>query len=476
MVLPKETALALRAILQTPEDSPEMPLFLFADFMRNAAPSLRPGIVAALLQALQDRKRLVRRNAANAFSAIRDPAIVPALLNAMRDSDVGVCQPAAEALKRIGDAATVQGLCDALDDPNPDVRMIAIDTLGSIGSKPGEAVATVAPILVTLRDPDPRVRRSAAECLKVFLFEHKAVLPGLVEALRDPDAKVRIAAIRSLREADDLAVAQASAEALRDVDKHVRFWAVRTTAMRRAPGTVPQLLVTLRDPYYAIRRESAVALGLIGDAAAVEQLLAALRREKIGEVRRSLCWALGEITAATAKAAQSAAVAAEAVWKAVLPALSKARGDPSVIVRVQAMQVLVGLGVEHDAEPDTEADNLSDHLPLSNKLLREAATARKKLHTFCLIGEILKEDRIKTFVMVWMTRQLHARKNLRISQSALREHLGDVKDFFRAHLPRLGVLWASGQGQRGYKITPQWWTAWRIAMQTLGLSAARQGS
>jgi hypothetical protein len=197
---------------------------------------------------------------------------------------------------------------------------------------------------------------------------------------------------------------------------------------------------------------------------------AAFQYEGDDEVRRTICWGLGEIAAATDKAAQSAATVAEGVRKMVLPALGKVcAGDPSVIVRVQAIQVLEGLGVEHDAESDAEAEDLANLLPLNAKMLREATVARKKLHTFCLIGEILKEDRIKTFVVAWMTQQLRARKNLRISQSTIREHVNAVRKLFIAHIPKLGALCNGGQGRRGYEIRPSsWWTAWQIAMQTLG--------
>ena len=425
---------------------------------------LWPGIVATLLQGLQASHPLVRRNAAVACGVVYTVAIGRSMHRFMYDVYLSECQMAAAVREHIEGVATVQGLCDLLDDPNKGVRLLAIYSLAAMQA--GEAVA---PLLVTLHDPDQEVRWQGASSLRWFNNDRSVVL-GLIEALRDPIQEIRLAAIESLSESDDLLAAQGLCDAMRDPDDSIRYFALCAPAMRRAPGAVTQLLVTLRDPVsYDIRQESAHAIGLIGEPAVAEELLAALGCERISEVRRSICWALGEIVAATAKTAQSAAAAAESVLKAVVPAMrTVCDQDSSVIVRVQAIQVLEGLGAEYDVEPNAETGCLSDPLPLSDKkLVRRANEWRKQLDTFCLVGEILKEDRKGTFVIAWMTEQLRERKNLRISESTLRDHLKAVKKFFRVHLPIPGDIWESSQGHRGYEITPQWWTAWRIAMQTL---------
>ena len=248
----------------------------------------------------------------------------------------------------------MQGLCDLLHNPDPQIRINAIDVLVMIKGR-----ERVAPLLVTLHDPDPEVRHFAAQCF-IELLMHKAIVLGLVEALRDPVDYVRVRAARTLDFADDLEeVRQGLRDALRDPNTAVRYWAICGAARRRDRVAVAELLMLLKDPADEIRREVARAFGGIGDAAAVEQLLAALRSETIDEVRRSICCALREIAVATTKAAQSAVESAKVVLNEVLPTLNRvAANDPSKIVRIQALQIVVELEAAGNAESDADDDGL----------------------------------------------------------------------------------------------------------------------
>ena len=344
----------------------------------------------------------------------------------MHDSDIEVCKRAAYALAEIGDAATVQGLCGLLNDSDPMAHFCAICALVVIN-----AIEAVAPLVTTLDDPDPEVREFAVCCLG--LFEEKAALQGLVKAVSDSDVYVRRAAVLCLRESDDLIATRGLCDVMRDPDEFIRYHAVREVALRLPPDAVTLLLVTLRDSDYTIRNCSARMLGVIGDAAAVEQMLAAVQCEEVAEVRRTICWALGAITVATAKAAQSAAETAKAVQETVLPTLNRVGvKDPSKIVRIQAIQVLVGLGAAYSAEAEDDNDNPSEPLLPSKEMLMEANEAIEELHTFCHVRNILKVSGKDTFVISWMREQLCANYKV-IGTSTLRNHLYAVRELFEPH-------------------------------------------
>ena len=91
-------------------------------------------------------------------------------------------ETAAHALGRIG-AAAVPELSLALRDPNPLVRKRAADILARIGPAAKEAV----PVLIqTLNDPDEPVRKAAMRALGEIGPEAKDAVPHLIEALREP--------------------------------------------------------------------------------------------------------------------------------------------------------------------------------------------------------------------------------------------------------------------------------------------------
>jgi HEAT repeat protein len=371
---------------------------------------------------------------------------VPALAEALRDANALVRQEAAHTLGCIGELTfggrdasreAVPALVAALHDSVREVRRSAACALGRIPALGPDAVSD---LVAVLGDDDPAVRRVVAWALGSIEKPGPDVVLALVEALHDQDGLVRGRAAQALRRL-------------------------------KAKEAVPALAeVLLRDPEAEVRATVAETLGQIGTEVreAVPTLIAVLG-DKDSEVCRVACRALEQIGDAAAKAAREAAATADAAFQAVTPALFKLRDrHPSVIVRIQAQQGLERLGADYSTVPDAVVNASSILPPLSDKMRAEAAAARKQLHTFCLVGEILHEARIDTFVIGWMMRQLRDRMKLDIKATTLREHLEKVEKLFEKHRPELGVLHDRGRGVRGYAITPQWWTAWHIAMQTLG--------
>lgn len=102
---------------------------------RAAAESAqRREIIAALLKAVEDSDRGVRRHAASALGNLGSGAAVPALVEALRDRDMEVRATAAAALSNVGDSRAVLGLIAALQDQER-IRFHAAEALGCIAER-----------------------------------------------------------------------------------------------------------------------------------------------------------------------------------------------------------------------------------------------------------------------------------------------------------------------------------------------------
>ena len=367
MRLPRKTELALQGLLQEAKGNDHQFFLQFVEVMRIAGPSSRPGMVAALLHALQSSEPLVRRRAALAFWLVYYLDVMPTLLNAMDDSDVDECQLYATAREQIGGKATVEGLCGLLEDSNSEVRMSAIRTLAIV--KAGEAVA---PLLVMLHDPDPRVRSEVAWGLGQF--EEKAALSGLIEAMQIrmqmSDSKRScpyvdyVAPVIWRRWKDRLLPCRTRIEPAVS-----SLWFMRRLWQELMVQWVSSWCYCVtRTVRFAGKRH--VCLVLSETRPHWNNCWPHFESEGVAEVRRTICWALGEIATATIKAAQSAAEAARSRLEARSIGMSRVcDGDPSVIVRVQAIQVLEKLEAENNTEP--EAGNPSDPLQPNKKMLQK---------------------------------------------------------------------------------------------------------
>lgn len=99
-----------------------------------------------------------------------------------RFEDWDMPETAAKALGGIG-AAAVPELSRSLTDPNPLVRRRAADILARIGPEAQDAVPA---LIRTLDDRDEEVRKSAARALGEIGPAAKDAVPHLIEALREP--------------------------------------------------------------------------------------------------------------------------------------------------------------------------------------------------------------------------------------------------------------------------------------------------
>lgn len=186
-------------------------------------------------------------------------------------------------------------LIGLVQSPNASARIKAIDQLGAEGAK----AAAAAPALTSvLKDADPSVRRHAVKALIAIRPGPQVMLPLMIKLMEDPDAAVHARVLNAITEAGEAAV-PGLIQALQN-DK-VAFWAciVLRGMGPAAKAAVPALVEKLKDANPEIRREAALALGAIGEAAisAVPDIAATLGDEHVAGAATYVLGALGKVPA-----------------------------------------------------------------------------------------------------------------------------------------------------------------------------------
>lgn len=128
----------------------------------NAIEKMGAPVVDALVEALSDQERNVRKFAIILLGNLRDPRTIEELGMAVYDLHHEVSRAAAEALAKFG-APVVGVLSEALSHPEAAVREHAVMGLGKIRNE------NVAPLLIEmLGDPERMVRKQALLSLSVL--------------------------------------------------------------------------------------------------------------------------------------------------------------------------------------------------------------------------------------------------------------------------------------------------------------------
>lgn len=244
----------------------------------------------------------------------------------------------------------------------------------------GAAQSSFEDELANLKSPNAGTRESAAQALGKSR-RREAVGP-LSELVRDPEVKVRLAVVRALRELRDLGAVPAVTTSLQDGDPKVReeaisglvelysdrersgtvdrFLAVFSDEFDRSsippwvevdPGAVEGLAGRLGDEDKTLRREAALALGILDGRAALPQLTTALQDPE-PEVRAAAATAIGKIGAA-------------ADGRALVPLIADTSGE----VRNRALQALGVLRVSEAGPALRELYDTSRNRDLSMRAL-----------------------------------------------------------------------------------------------------------
>jgi HEAT repeat protein len=118
---------------------------------------------------------------------------VPSLERALRNPDYRIRRQTVIALEKIGGAAADSALQHALDDENESVRYCALMAL----TKAALSNTTTRLVVERLTDPDWQVRKLAVTLLgKTGNRQHKS---ALIQMLKDPDPQVRESASQAVK-------------------------------------------------------------------------------------------------------------------------------------------------------------------------------------------------------------------------------------------------------------------------------------
>jgi HEAT repeat protein len=172
--------------------------------------------VEPLVRALDDWHYSVRIGAASSLGKLGDARAVEPLVRAVGDRHAGVREAAVQALSKVGDARAIDSLAGALGDESSAVRLAAVRTLAGLEDR-----RAVDALVTALGDDDPEVRKAATRVLDGFgeplgrnvyaalegVAEAREELAGgkdpravgpLARCLRNPDGKIRRSAARAL--------------------------------------------------------------------------------------------------------------------------------------------------------------------------------------------------------------------------------------------------------------------------------------
>lgn len=333
-------------------------------------------------RSLKDREGDYRVLATIALDALGSESVVavPELTAALNDELPAVRAGAAQALGTIGSAArsAEPALAKALEDKDAEVRMSAILAIGQITGTP-----SAEPLVVALKDENPRMRDTAAALLVKMgqpavasltrfkneesadlrlvaitimgRIKHADAVPALVAALDDKEQAVRDAATFAFAQVGEASI-PALTTLLADADVQKRWTAAYALNSIGSPKTADPLIVALNDRDERIRDLATSALTRIGKDA-IEPLAKAAKNENV-DVRLAAINALGGMarpdTISILHAAlkddepiiRDAAVAAlgNTGSAKAIPALTEAIQNKDTKVRADAVQALVKLG------------------------------------------------------------------------------------------------------------------------------------
>jgi HEAT repeat protein len=307
--------------------------------------------IAALVRAIVSNDREARLHAHEGIIRSRAVSALPGLTEHLHDSNRDVREKIIRVFGEIGGGDQLPAVIEALNDTDPVVRLAAVQALRRLK---GDNV--VEALEATCNDADANVRAESARTLGM-LGERKS-LPKLVKLLRDSNGFVRSAAAEALGRLGDQSATSALIRVLTGDNKPAapasgqdglvigtqlgplpefarmkvveeKIIAAKALGDIRDPASVDSLIESgLQAEDAGLRAESAVSLGKIGEARAVEPLEAAVRpyyriapsdangvtiatgpidekvrltKERESRVRASVAWALGQIGDANAR-------------------------------------------------------------------------------------------------------------------------------------------------------------------------------
>jgi HEAT repeat protein len=200
--------------------------------------------------------------------------IVAALIDIVSGNDPPLVRlNAVKRLREIGDPSARQALEHVWANENESF-WVRDEVPAALGAIDGRGVERA---LLDWFESDDPYRGQALRHLAQAGSE--AVLDDLLKLLGSQDPTERCFAIRRLGDTRNTRILRPLIEALQDPHERVRFFAAATFRDWPHEFAVPDLLITLWDPFYQVRATSAEALGAIGSFDATDGLLAIMRQD-----------------------------------------------------------------------------------------------------------------------------------------------------------------------------------------------------
>jgi HEAT repeat protein len=322
----------------------------------------------AAVPALIDALRNMRPGAANALGNI-GPSAVPALILALEDEKKQVRKDAAYSLSIVGPEAkaAVPALIDALNNWPFDIRLYAAVALGNIGP---EAKAAVPALIEALKTKVTYVRKYIVTALGKIGPEAKAAVPALIQAIKYKDITPESAEDALIK------IGPSGVPALVEAIENDYYADVRSILVKiigefgpKANSAVPALAAALKDEDESVRSLAAYSLGNIGlEAKAAVPVLTEVLEDKSTIVREKAAFALGKI-----------GLAAESS----IPALTTALRDKDESVRSQAAVAIANIAnlLRDNRKKDrmNELRNAKNVLFIDPKFKKEATSVRRAL-------------------------------------------------------------------------------------------------
>ncbi|CAJ1327291.1 unnamed protein product [Effrenium voratum] len=290
-------------------------------------------VVDALLSRILDRSTLVRRAVVIALPELSmpgDDAVIHAVLGRRLDVDPDVRRGALASLVKLwqlgrgcqGSGGLPQSLVEAVAkrisaDPEEEVRVVAVVGLSTMGREGGVALRVLQELLVVASARDASAARQAAfahlaPCAKAAFVQQgdaeqlaslRSIAGAVGQALKEEDPSLRRSAAECLRDLGHPSLLAAAEAGIRDRDKMVRSACLSAAARMRPSSKSKRLCISvalqcLADVSVTMRCEAAKvlqALGNTGDSSVDSLVVDALlgRLQDAPEVASGAAEALG---------------------------------------------------------------------------------------------------------------------------------------------------------------------------------------
>jgi HEAT repeat protein len=231
----------------------------------------------------------VRSQAAYVLGLIGDKSVAEALIAAFDDEYEDVRLAAAKALAMMADERLIVTLGDVLNRTGWPRRHWAVKALGQIKNE-----QAFEALFVALKNSNDQIRTWTVEALGEV--DDSRARQAVFQALSDSSSGVCTSAWKAVRQIDNRQKKKALIEYITSEVGDEKADAVITVLKKSDRELVEFLIQTLnQNPSPVVRGKAAIALGIIGDKAAIEPLLNALAKDNYQNVTCHTMEALAQL-------------------------------------------------------------------------------------------------------------------------------------------------------------------------------------